>query len=65
MERTRPTVTLPLPPLDGATAAWLLDVCGLLQRALWLAYGADIEAHWKNTEPDQPIYGPPPTRRKR
>jgi len=58
-------VTLPLPPLDGPTAAWILDVCGQLQRAIWLAYGAEIEAHWTATEPNQPIYGPSPARRAR
>jgi len=58
-------VTFQLPPLDGPTAAWLLDLCGHLQRALWLAYGAEIEAHWAATEPDQPIYGPPPGPRAR
>ena len=60
-------VTLTLPPLDGPTAAWLLDVCGRLQHELWLAYGAEIEAHWTATEPAQLIYGPlsPRPRRKR
>jgi hypothetical protein len=48
---------LRLPPLDGATAAWILDLCGLLQTAIWRAYGDEIEAHWTATEPDQPIYG--------
>lgn len=55
--KDRPGLTLRLPPLDGATAAWVLDLCGHLQRALWLAYGEEIEAHWTKTEPDQPIYG--------
>ena len=52
-----PNVELRLPPLDGATAAWLLDLCGQLQRAIWLAYGDEVEAHWMATEPDQLIYG--------
>jgi hypothetical protein len=62
----RPGVTLQLPPLDGPTAAWLLDLCGHLQTALWRSYGDQIEAHWTATEPDQPIYGrlaPPATRK--
>jgi hypothetical protein len=53
-----PPLVLSLPPLDGASAAWLLDLCGRLQEALWRQYGAQIEAHWAATEPDQPIYGP-------
>lgn len=58
-------ITLRL-PLDGASAAVLLDLCGQLQLALWRAYGAEIEDHWRTTEPDQPIYGPlqPPTKTK-
>lgn len=56
-------VLLPLPPLDGEAAAWLLDVCCLLERAIWLKYGEQIEAHWHTTDPDQPIYGPPPSPR--
>jgi hypothetical protein len=62
-----PRLKLSLPPLDGATAAWLLDLCGLLQQAIWRTYGDQIETHWKATEPDQPIYGPlqPPPARKR
>ncbi len=54
---SRPWLTLRLPPLDGATAAWLLDLCGLMQRELWRQYGEEIEAHWSATEPNQPIYG--------
>jgi hypothetical protein len=50
-------LNLKLPPLDGPTAAWLLDLCGQLQAALWRDYGDAIEAHWSATEPDQPIYG--------
>lgn len=53
---SRPIV-LRLPPLDGPTAAWLLDLCGQLQAALWQDYGDVIEAHWRATEPGQPIYG--------
>lgn len=52
-----PDVVLRLPPLDGATAAWILDLCGHLQKAIWRAYGDEIEAHWTATEPDQLIYG--------
>jgi len=64
--KLRPGFKLWLPSLDGATAAWILDLCGHLQRAIWLAYGDQIEAHWTATEPDQPIYGPrrAPPRRK-
>jgi hypothetical protein len=50
-------LALQLPPLDGATAAWLLDLCGHLQTALWREYGDQIEAHWTTTAPDQPIFG--------
>lgn len=56
-DNPRPWLSLRLPPLDGATAAWLLDLCGHLQRELWHEYGAEIEAHWSATEPDQPLYG--------
>jgi len=52
-----PELHLRLPPLDGATAAWILDLCGQLQAALWRSYGDEIEAHWLVTEPDQPIHG--------
>jgi len=63
----RPRLTLSLPPLDGATAAWILDLCGHLQTALWRTYGDQIEAHWTATDPNQPIYGrlQPPPRTKR
>lgn len=63
--RSRPM--LRLPQLDGATAAWILDLCGHLERALWLAYGDQIEAHWRAAEPDQLLYGPlrDPSRSKR
>ncbi len=57
--KPRPGFTLWLPPLDGATAAFVLDLCGHLQTAIWLAYGDQIEAHWTATEPGQPIYGRP------
>lgn len=43
-------------PLDSSTAAWLLDLCGQLQVALWQQYGDKIEAHWAAREPGQPIY---------
>jgi hypothetical protein len=49
-------VALRLPPLDGPTAAWLIDLCGQLQAALWREYGAEVEAHWRATVPAQPIY---------
>jgi len=65
--RARRGMRLWLPPLDPATAAWILDLCGHLHRAIWLAYGDEIEAHWKATEPDQLIYGPlrpTPTRKR-
>jgi hypothetical protein len=52
-----PSVVLRLPPLDGATAAWILDLCGHLQTAIWRAYGDEIEAHWTTTAPGQLIYG--------
>ena len=58
---------LRLGPLDAATAAALLDLCGHLQQAIWRAYGDAIEAHWQATEPDQLIYGrlQPSSSRKR
>lgn len=56
-DKRGPELVLRLPPLDGATAAWILDLCGHLQTALWRTYGDEIEAHWLATEPDQPIYG--------
>jgi hypothetical protein len=65
--KARPHFTLPLPPLNGATAAWIIDLCGHIQRAIWLAYGDEIEAHWTATEPGQPIYGrlqPTPSRKR-
>lgn len=60
-------LSLHLPPLSGATAAWILDPCGQLQTVIWRAYGDQIEVHWLATEPDQPIYGtlrPPGRTRK-
>ncbi len=55
-------LVLRLGPLDAATAASILDLCGHLQQAIWRAYGDEIEAHWAATEPEQPIYGrSPPT----
>ena len=58
---------MPLPPLDIATVAWLLDFCGQLQEVLWRTRGAELEAYWTATEPGQPIYGPltKPRRRSR
>jgi len=55
--RHGPDLVLRLPSLDAATAAWILDLCGQLQTAIWRAYGDEIEAHWTATEPGQPIYG--------
>jgi hypothetical protein len=59
--------TLRLPPLDGATAACIIDLCGHLQQAIWREYGDEVEACWTATEPDQPIYGrlqPPPIKKR-
>ena len=55
---------LSLPHLDAATAAALLDLCGRLQAVLWRIHGDEIEAYWTATNPEQPIYGPPPGRRR-
>ena len=54
---------LRLGPLDAATAAWLIDFCGRLQRELWRTYGDQVEAYWMATDPQQPLSGPlrPPT----
>lgn len=54
--RDQRDLVLRLGPLDAATAASILDLCGHLQQAIWRVYGAEIEAHWAATEPDQPIY---------
>jgi len=56
-----------LPPLDIATAAWLLDLCGRIQEVLWRTRGAELEAYWTATEPSQAISGPltKPRRRTR
>jgi hypothetical protein len=68
MNATEPQdFVLRLPPLDGPTAAWVLDFCGHLQQAIWRAYGDEIEAYWAVTEPEQPIYGrlrPTPSRKR-
>lgn len=53
-----PGFMLWLPPLDAPTAAWILDLCGHLQRKIWLTYGDALEAYWTARDPDQPIYGP-------
>lgn len=55
--RDQRDLVLHLGPLDAATAACLLDLCGHLQQAIWRAYGDEIEAHWAGSEPDQTIYG--------
>jgi hypothetical protein len=62
-----PGFVLRLPPLDGATAAGILSLCGHLQTAIWRTYGDKIEAHWTATEPGQPIYGrlqPDPSKKR-
>jgi hypothetical protein len=61
---TRRRIVFSLPHLDGATAATLLELCGQLQVALWRIYGDEIEAYWTETDPEQPIYGPLPWRRR-
>jgi hypothetical protein len=65
--KDRPDLVLRLPPLDAATAAWILDLCGHLQTAIWRNYGDEVEAHWTATEPNQLIYGrlQPATPKKR
>ena len=65
--RDQRDLVLRLGPLDAAAAASILDLCGHLQQAIWRAYGAEIEAHWAATEPNQPIYGrlSPTSSRKR
>jgi hypothetical protein len=50
-------LVLRLGPLDAATAAWILDLCGQLQQSIWREYADEIEAHWAATDPGQPIYG--------
>ncbi len=60
-------LVLRLGPLDAATAAWILDLCGHLQQAIWIKYGDEIEAHWAATDPEQPIHGrlsPTPSRKR-
>ena len=54
----RRELVLRIGPLDATTAAWILDLCGHLQQAIWIKYGDEIEAHWAATEPKQPIYRP-------
>jgi hypothetical protein len=34
-EKARPGTKLGLPPLDAATAAWIVDLCQQLQRGCW------------------------------
>ena len=50
-------LNLRLPPLTPATAAALWDLCGLLQQAIWREYGAELDQHWQEVEPDRIIYG--------
>jgi len=60
-------LVLRLGPLNAATAAWILDICGHLQQAIWRRYGDEIEAHWAATDPEQPICGrlsPTPSRKR-
>lgn len=54
----RVRIQLELPPLDVATVAWLLDVCGQLSHVLLKRYGDQLERYWSATEPGQPIAGP-------
>jgi hypothetical protein len=60
-----PQLVLRLPPLDAPTASWIIDLCGHLQREIWLRYGDELEAYWTATNPTQPIYGSLQTPRRR
>jgi hypothetical protein len=70
--KARKHLVLSLPPIDGATATSLFDLCGQLQAALLSDYGDDMEIHWTAAEPAEPaepaehLYGPlqPRTRRR-
>jgi hypothetical protein len=57
-DNKEPQVVLRLPPLEPATAAWLIALCGHLQNAIWQTYGDELEAYWTATQPQQQIYGP-------
>jgi hypothetical protein len=46
------------PPLDGATAAWIFDLCGQLQSALLDVHGDEMDAYWTSAESGQPCYRP-------
>ncbi len=62
----RPHLELRIPEMNAATAAWLLDLCGCLQQAIWRRYGGEVVEYWERTEPDQTIYSSPRTKpRKR
>ena len=54
-ERRGPTLNLP--PLEPATASWLLDLCGQLQHAILQTYGDELEAYWTATSPGQRLVG--------
>ncbi len=54
---TNRKLSLPLPPLTPATAAWLIDLCGQLQHHIFQTYGAEVEAYWAATQPHQLITG--------
>lgn len=61
----RKHLVLRLPPIDGATAASLFDLCGQLQAALLSDYGDEMEIHWTAAAPGEPLYGPLQPRARR
>jgi len=63
--KDRKHLVLRLPPINGATAASLFDLCGQLQAALLDGYGDEMEIHWTATEPAEPLYGPLQPRARR
>ena len=65
MIKDRKYLVLRLPPVDGATAASLFDLCGQLQEALRSGYGDEMEIHWIAAEPAEPLYGPLQPRARR
>lgn len=65
-ESRRPPMTVNLSPLDGPTAAWLLELRGQLQVALWQENGEEVKVLSTATEPDRLLYEPlQPASRKR